>query len=261
MVQAGGARRVVRACNNPSVSRAPHPGCLPTSTGILTRVAIPILDDLLDEPTEPSPSPPSPRQAPPGPAARARRWAGRVRRRLGSRLDGLLHPWRRRRALASLAGIDVDRVLFVCLGNVCRSPYAEHRFRALLEDRGLESPAVGSAGFIGPGRAAPAPALATAERRGLDLGTHRSRVLDEGMAAESGLIVLVDAAHARRLRALPAARHVRHVVLGDLDPETPRTRTIRDPWGEDPLVFQRVFTRLDRCLRVLVDVLTREPVR
>ncbi|MGM0915213.1 MAG: low molecular weight protein-tyrosine-phosphatase [Pseudomonadota bacterium] len=73
------------------------------------------------------------------------------------------------------------RVLFVCLGNICRSPTAEGVFRRKLEERGLaHRVAVDSCG-IGPWHVGKAPdqrAREAASRRGIDLSALRARQLD-----------------------------------------------------------------------------------
>lgn len=72
------------------------------------------------------------------------------------------------------------RVLFVCLGNICRSPTAEGVFRRKLEERGLaHRVAVDSCG-IGPWHSGKAPdqrAREAAARRGIDLSALRARQL------------------------------------------------------------------------------------
>ena len=46
-------------------------------------------------------------------------------------MDRALHPRRRRRARARIERLQPSNVLVICLGNVCRSPYAERIWRAL----------------------------------------------------------------------------------------------------------------------------------
>jgi protein-tyrosine-phosphatase len=74
-------------------------------------------------------------------------------------------------------------------------------------------------------------------------------------------VLLVDPAHARRLRREIGPHDRPVIVLGDLDPQSVNARTIRDPWGQDPDVFERVFDRLDRCLDMLVDGFRAEDPR
>ena len=72
------------------------------------------------------------------------------------------------------------RVLFVCLGNICRSPTAEGVFRHLLETRGLERRVSVDSCGIGPwhvGKEPDSRACEAALRRGIDLSTLRARQL------------------------------------------------------------------------------------
>ncbi len=58
-----------------------------------------------------------------------------------------------------------ESILFVCLGNICRSPTAEAVFRGLAEGHGLEIDSAGTSGWHDGGRADPR-ASAEAARRG-----------------------------------------------------------------------------------------------
>src|SRR5690606_20012872 len=96
------------------------------------------------------------------------RAVARAIRSVRTDLDRRLHGFRHRRVLRRLAAMAAPRsVLFVCHGNICRSPYAEHRFRATVAVLGAAAPRAGSAGFIGPDRPAPDEAIAAAAGRGL----------------------------------------------------------------------------------------------
>lgn len=184
--------------------------------------------------------------------ARMRRPLGMARRRARAVWTRLFHRSRRTRAREMVERQPgVRSVVFVCLGNICRSPYAEVRFRQLTGGR----IAAASVGFIGPDRRSPEHARAAARARGLDLEDHRSRLVTRDDMAGADLVVLVDPAHARRLRARfgPVATPV--LVLADLDPVPPPSRRILDPWGGPPEAFHDVFEQIDRCLAGLVEVL------
>jgi protein-tyrosine phosphatase len=189
-------------------------------------------------------------------------------RELGHALERTLHPWRHRRALRVLAASPVRSVIFVCLGNICRSPFAEYRLRALLRERdgaGARHPSrdaeehpegpvalsVESVGLILPGRPSPEVAQSVAGEFGLDLTPHRSRLLTDEVAANSDLLLVMTTRQLRDVgRRYPRARTLH---LGDLDPGPVPRRDIDDPYGNPPETFRRVYRRIDRILPVLRD--------
>lgn len=173
------------------------------------------------------------------------KWARRV-------LTRALHPRRRRTAETLLRdGPPVRSVLFVCLGNVCRSPYAEFAMRSATGDLGA-SITVASAGFIGPGRSSPEEAIREAAGRGLDLTPHVSKTVTREMVAASDLVVVMEPKQAGSIAPLLDGRSTRVIVLGDLDPLPAERRTIPDPWGKGPEQFRDSFDRVDRCLAELL---------
>jgi len=117
-----------------------------------------------------------------------------------------------------------------------------------------------SGGLIGPGRTPTDLALETALARGVDTSAHRSQVVTRELLDSCDLLVLVDNRHLRRLRRSVGPITTAAVHLGDLDPEPIRSRTIRDPWGQELRVYDDVFDRLDRCLAVLAEAVTAEAV-
>lgn len=171
--------------------------------------------------------------------------------------DRLLHARRRAAAAAMLQSSDVASVLFLCHGNVCRSPYAAAYFaRALLDSPTCHSIRVTSAGFIGPGRIPPENALSAAERRGLDLSGHRSALVTAELVRGASVVVVMSEEQEAGVRARFGNDALRVLVLGDLDPFPIATRTVTDPWGRSANVFDVVFDRIDRCVHELVRLVT-----
>lgn len=171
--------------------------------------------------------------------------------------DRIRHASRRRESIARLTNAAPWRgsVLFLCHGNVCRSPFAEVLFDQRMRAAGITTPAsaASSAGFVGPGRSSPAEAIAAAARVGLDLTAHRSRLLTAESVHESSLIVVMAAEQAKRIRSTFAVDAAKLLVLGDLDPLPIGTRSIRDPWKGSFEVFDECYARIDRCIGVMID--------
>jgi protein-tyrosine phosphatase len=179
-----------------------------------------------------------------------------------------LHPLRARWVRRRLRAVPrPGSIVFVCLGNLCRSPFAEHLLRSLLGPP-LDSIVIASAGFLEPGRSPPRAALTAAAARGVDLTQHRSRTFGPGsprirdasqhtMATPSPvLLVLMDPVH-ERLLARVASTEDTLLLLGDLDP-VPGRPLIRDPMGQPPEVFDTVYDRIQRCVGELARVLAMQ---
>lgn len=170
--------------------------------------------------------------------------------------DRLLHSRRRRRAVQRIQEMPTPAsVLFVCVGNICRSPYAERALRHSLSEELRRRIEIRSAGLGGWDQPSPREAVAEAERRGVDLSQHRSRVLTFDLVDSTDLFLVTAVHQSRTLERSYGIASDRVVHLGDLDPRPIRTRTVVDPWGKHADVFRRSYDRIDRCLEHLVRLL------
>ena len=166
--------------------------------------------------------------------------------------ERVLHRWRRRNALAALAKRTGTRsVLFVCIGNLYRSPFAAALLPVVLPAPRRAHLRCSSAGCVGPDREAPPDAVAAAERRGLNLESHRSRPLIPVEVAAADLIVVMDAEQKREICARYGRSAQDVLVLGDLDPEPIVTRAVADPCDQPAEVLEESYDRLIRCVREL----------
>lgn len=147
-------------------------------------------------------------------------------------------------------------ILFVCLGNICRSPYAEVRLRQLLDESGQGMRfGVRSSGFILPDRPSPPSAVHAALEMGLDLARHRSAIVSPESLDRADLVLVMTSTQRRDLRRLFGRRDAVH--LGDLDPGPVPRRDITDPYGGSWEGFMDVYARLDRAVGSLHALLTR----
>ena len=124
----------------------------------------------------------------------------------------------------------IRSVLFVCLGNICRSPTAEGVFRQMAAEAGL-TVAADSAGTGGwhTGEPPHPPATAAAARRGYDLAALRARQVSRADFARFDLILAMDRRNLADLRALDPGNGARLRLFLDDAPET-GTDEVPDPW-------------------------------
>jgi protein-tyrosine phosphatase len=88
------------------------------------------------------------------------------------------------------------KILFVCTGNMCRSPSAELLLKKRLKEEGISGVEVSSAGVgADDGRPCPEDTLEALNRRGVDGRSHRSRMLTAEVVRTSDLILAMTEAH------------------------------------------------------------------
>jgi low molecular weight protein-tyrosine phosphatase len=144
----------------------------------------------------------------------------------------------------------VTRILFVCSGNICRSPTAEAVFGRLVADAGLADEIdVDSAGTGGwhAGEPPDQRATAAARRRGLELGGV-ARQISPADFAEFDLIVSVDDENLQRLRKIAppgATDRIRKLTAAD----------VPDPYYGGPQGFDLVLDLVEAACRELLDEL------
>jgi protein-tyrosine-phosphatase/predicted ATP-grasp superfamily ATP-dependent carboligase len=160
-------------------------------------------------------------------------------------LETQTESWRRsqRRKLRRLLATN-PRLLFVCRGNICRSPFAERYARRKLDEAGLASIETASAGsYPVLSRPSPETARRVARELGVPLEDHRSTVLDLGITSWPGAILCMDRDNAEDLRLEFPDTGSKIFYLGAFD-RTARRLFIDDPWNKPADVFRRVYAEV-----------------
>lgn len=153
----------------------------------------------------------------------------------------------------------MTRVLFVCLGNICRSPTAQGVFASQLQSSDLQDQiSIDSAGTGGyhAGDPPDARAIAAALKRGYDLRTQRARAVTDKDFETFDLILAMDQSNLDNLRArAPAAAQARLGLLMDYAPDWPRE--VPDPYFGGDSGFELVLDMLEAASRGLLADLAR----
>ncbi len=203
----------------------------------------------------------------------ARRWLPeglrrivRVQRSLGARRALLYWRLRTRRARrsgdAGPAGA-VGSIVYVCRGNIIRSPMAEALLSQGLARRGAHGVAVSSAGlYARRGQRADARARRAARLLGIDLEGHRARPVTRTLVERADLIVPMDSLIEADLRGrYPRAAH--KIALLHAGGENGRRRPVEipDPYDGDEADIRRCYERLRSCVgRQAEELSGRRPV-
>ncbi len=146
---------------------------------------------------------------------------------------------------------EVRRLVFVCWGNICRSPYAELRAASF----GLPAASFGLSTESG------LPADATGRRCaaafGADLSSHRACALQDFRAREGDLLVFMEPRHLHRVELMPAFEAFQKTLLGIW--ANPRRVHIHDPHRLSDAYWHSCLRTIDSGVAGLARKMTAPP--
>jgi protein-tyrosine phosphatase len=141
-----------------------------------------------------------------------------------------------------------DRVLVVCVGNICRSPMAEALLRARLGRRPrFEVSSAGVSALVG--HPAADAAVALMREREIDISGHRARQVTPQLVSESDLVLVMETGHERAvLEIAPRARGKVHRIgrFGNFDVPDPH-RLPRAAFAEALQLIERGVADYERA--------------
>jgi protein-tyrosine phosphatase len=152
------------------------------------------------------------------------------------------------------------RILFVCLGNICRSPTAEAVLRELAAREApeltLEVDSAGTAAYH-VGQPPDPRTRAAAARRGYDLSALRARTVESADFERFDLILAMDRDNLQALRQrAPSHAHERLRLLLEFSPEA-APEDVPDPYYGGPNGFEKVLDLVETASRGLLQHLRR----
>ena len=138
----------------------------------------------------------------------------------------------------------MKEILFVCTGNTCRSPMAEHIFNAMAEREALDVRAISAGVSAFMPMPASHGACAAIERRGGDLSRHVSRQVNEDMLRRCSAVYCMTGAHARMLISRFPDFENKVFLFSESD--------IPDPFGGDDCEYERTAAEIEAAAERLI---------
>ena len=134
-----------------------------------------------------------------------------------------------------------NKILVVCVGNICRSPTGERLLKHYQPALTVESAGLGA--LVGKG--ADATASSVAQDNQLSLAGHSARQITGRMCREYDLILVMEKRHIAALCEIAPEMRGKVMLFGHWDGE----REIPDPYRKSREAFEAVYTLLDRSAR------------
>ena len=150
------------------------------------------------------------------------------------------------------------KVLFICSGNLCRSPMAEYLLQARLDKLGINDTLVESVGTIAiHGNRAVQEAITQLAHRGIDMSAHRSAPLTKEAVESADMVIAMEWYHLRMAISLCPSAKSKTVLMGSFLDGSDEIE-IPDPFGGPPDGFTRVLEMLARGTDRIADCLIRK---
>lgn len=134
-----------------------------------------------------------------------------------------------------------NKILVVCVGNICRSPTAERLLKKYQPALTVDSAGLGAL----VGRSADASAVSVAADNQLSLEGHCARQITGKMCREYDLILVMEKRHIARLCEIAPEMRGKVMLFGHWDNE----REIPDPYRKSREAFEAIYTLLDQSAR------------
>ncbi|ADL08782.1 low molecular weight protein arginine phosphatase [Thermosediminibacter oceani] len=154
----------------------------------------------------------------------------------------------------------MKRVVFVCTGNTCRSSMAEGLFRKMLRERGKDKDIkVDSCGIAAvEGMPASPQARKVMEEQGVDLSSHRAKMLSEALLNADLILTMTRSHRDYIINKFPHTKGRVFVLSEFAEGQVDGDADIADPYGGDEETYRRVADMIREKLEKVLERLEKE---
>lgn len=141
-----------------------------------------------------------------------------------------------------------NKILVVCVGNICRSPTGEYILKNLLPGKQIDSAGIAVEKSELTGKPADSMAAQVAAEHGINLERHASRQLTETMASEYDLILVMEKGHIEAVCKIAPTARGKTMLFGQWIGQ----KDILDPYKQSREAFDFTWSLLDEAAKAWV---------
>lgn len=137
-----------------------------------------------------------------------------------------------------------DKILVVCIGNICRSPYGACSLQARLPNKHIASAGISVAKNNLLGKPATHQAIVVSKALGIDLNQHQSQQLTSELCAQYDLILIMEKDHMTALTDIAPEARGKAMLFGKWIGE----KDIPDPYGQSREAYEYVYQLINHAV-------------
>ena len=135
-----------------------------------------------------------------------------------------------------------NKILVVCVGNICRSPSGEYLLKKLLPNKQVDSAGIATEKSRLSGKAADSMATQIAKHNGVDLTPHKARQLTAEMSQEYDLILVMEKGHIDAVSSIAPAARGKTMLFGQWIGQ----QDIPDPYKLSQEAFEHAYELIEK---------------
>lgn len=144
-----------------------------------------------------------------------------------------------------------NKILVVCVGNICRSPIGERVLQKLLPTKHIASAGIAVERSRLVGKSADETAVNVAEENGIDVKDHQSQQITPQLCAQYDLILVMEKGHIEALTQISPEARGKTMLFGQWVGQ----QDIPDPYRQSREAFEHAYKLIDKAARAWVEKL------
>ena len=148
------------------------------------------------------------------------------------------------------------KIIFVCHGNICRSPMAEYVMKHLVKEKGLENEYHITSGAVSSeeiGNDIYPPAKRKLSEKGIEFSRHKAHKITPQEFSSNNIVILMDQSNLRLLGRIVSDFEDKVHLMMEFAEGTRQARDVADPWytGDFEQTYQDVYAGCTGLIKML----------